>query len=220
MPTPDKTPMHLSTNGPEDRPIVYPDEAPTQNAEIVARLRSLSNVMNALLNTQSDSRAHRTVLSIRKKLCQFHLESYHSEHEVLIEAYLRTHTKIEEGREIDNLLAWINKVSFNVIREYSRRSIKNSRLLKKNTKEIATLSGEATQPTFLNESSIRQLVSIMNGMSDRDRRILVLRVGMGLSWREVKAQLSHQTHPDDLPEATLRKQGERALRRLRQAFDS
>ncbi len=219
MPTPDKTPMHLSTNGPQDGPAFYPDEIPTHSAEIAERLQSLNTLMDALLDTQSDSSFRKMFFSVQKRLRQFHLESYHSADEVLIEAYLRTHLQLEEGREIDNLLSWMNSVSYNIIHEYSRRSKRNTNILKKNTKEIATFSGEMTSPAYINESMINKLVLTMNSMSERDREILNLRVGMGLKWREVKDRLS-KTQQIDISESTLRKQGERALHRLRRAFDS
>ena len=94
------------------------------NGECNEELERFNEFYEDLL--QPDSSTARSVFPfIRSKLYQFKLRSEYDEVAILLEAYLRSARHIAQGGKITNPSAWINSVSYRIIREFSRKSLRN-----------------------------------------------------------------------------------------------
>lgn len=196
-----------------------PDDLPAERSQVRRNLQALDAVLNDAIAGADGCHSRKLIFQIERLLRQFCLESFYDESDILIEAYLRTYLRIEQGTSIKNLPAWLYKVSHNIIREYSRLDIRNRKLLVNNTRHFEISQLDSNRPAFITEQTIALLVTSLYQLKDEDRQILQLRVGLGLSWKKVKENWN-QMHQVDIAESTLRKKGERALERLRLAFHS
>lgn len=198
-------------------------ENPKPSVEIQAQLKRLHEVVARLLSSRGDDTSQKLLLFIRRTLRQFHLDHQFHESEIVVEAYLRTHKRIEAGSRIENIPGWLNQVSLNIIREYSRKGKKSQALqiqLIDNTHHY-TVSKD-TSSEFLDSQKIDALLTALAQLKPEDEEILILRNIKGLSWQEISEYLEAK----DLevgkkhPVQNLRKRGERALARLKQKFFS
>jgi DNA-directed RNA polymerase specialized sigma24 family protein len=151
----------------------------------------------------------------RRLLIQFHLDQLYSENDVLNEVYLRGVKQIESGTEIKLPSAWIKRTAFNVIRELSRTQ---KRYESAELDQLPALEQpSALTLDFPDESDVRQLLASFKTLSKSDQEILQLRLINNLSWQEVSQRLEARTGTlQDIQ--SLRKRGERALRRLRKEY--
>lgn len=183
------------------------------------QIRQLVDMVGGILSGQIGERRRWLLLSIQRSLQQFHLDSQLEAGDVLIEAYLRTQTQIEAGTPIRNIPAWLNRVSYNIIREKSREKGRDNRLIDRLKPSTAKHMGH----TYGDVEDFEALFSALNQLEGSDLELLILRIVKGLSWREI-ANLSIQRGEDGknphVLQQKLRKRGERALKRLRKIFRS
>lgn len=196
-----------------------PASGPSSNSnqQIRLRLRLLNEVISRLLGSKHDPSSLRLIYAVRRILRQFHLDHRFSASDIFIEAYLRTHLNIQEGRVIDNLPGWIYKVSLNIIREHSRQCIKDRQFIFDAAYELTNYSHINSSLDLVEEKSVLLLVEALEKLSDLDREILSLRNGRGLSWQKIREHFLH-SQQREFSTTTLRKKGERALKRLRKVF--
>lgn len=158
---------------------------------------------------------------IRRSLRQFHLETRWSEACILNETYLRAYALIVEKRKpIQVPLAWIRVTAYNVIMELSRDQRK---LISIEENMLADWSrGVSATSHFDANSSLTHDLDVLRkafqNLESEEQRLLNLKIIEGLSWREIRNYLALEGK--ECTEAALRKQKERALRKLRSIYHS
>jgi RNA polymerase sigma factor (sigma-70 family) len=149
---------------------------------------------------------------VRRNLHVFHLNDYFSEAAILNEALIRAVEATRKGTIIRELPAWLRSASYNIIREKSRFRQKFVSL----ESQPSLLEQVELEPEDI-EDDLRYIQAAFGMLEPKDRRLLTLKVVEGRSWQEIY-QILKEEGQRDCSIATLRKQKERALVRLRKQF--
>lgn len=189
------------------------------SSEIQTRLCHLENFMNEVLSSQRASRPHRLFFLIERWLRQFHLDSQIDSSEILVEAYMRTRSKVLKGVHIEIFPAWFNRVSFKIIQEYSKRKKYRDLLNQRLICSGQHFTEDITHQTEIEHPNINALLKSLEELKEEELEILNLRIVKGLSWKDVRIYWSN-SKGKDISESALRKKGERALSHLRDVFAS
>jgi DNA-directed RNA polymerase specialized sigma24 family protein len=161
----------------------------------------------------SDSPSGRSLLAfIRRTLISFHLERRCTEAYVFNEAYIRGCKCIVTGGQIRNVPAFLRQVSYNVVREQSRSQKKESPL-----DESFVESHQDYANSDLLKDDLTMLRFAIQMLDPFDAKLLHLKIGEDLSWREIRLRLISDGDKD-YSESVLRKRKERALCRLRKKY--
>ena len=189
------------------------------------QIRQLVDVVVGILSGQGDKHHRRLLFRIQRTLGQFHLQTQLEGSDVLIEAYLRTRTRIEAGEFIENIPAWLSRVAFNIIREASRKRDQGRRLQDRLVRNGYGQPNPAPriEAVHNHNEDIEVLFSALNQLSQSDLELLKLRIVKGLSWQDVSERLRESGEDCKNPrvlQQRLRKRGERSLKRLRDTFFS
>lgn len=190
-----------------------------------ATLRRFNIEVEVLLRPQNP--AARSLLAfIRRDLRQFHLHGSISETDIFIQAYLRgfEYCSKEGAEPIRNVRAWLRQTAFNIIREESRRRQRAPQVSYDVLAENDLGRSQLTQapdewgldPDIV-ETDMRAIVTALARLSAREQRIIHLRTLQGLAWKDVQQHLETMGEPP-LRLDVLRKQGQRALERLRKEY--
>ena len=154
---------------------------------------------------------------IGRTLHQFKLDGIYYINDVIVEADSITTRKIEEGEKITNLPGWLRKVAHNVIRNFSRKELRQKRIISKlKSRANALHYDEANYCEDFAERQIDKLLKNFYGLTELEQRILTLRHLQGLSWKEVSSQLVADGLEMSNPGLVdrVRKQGHRAKEKL------
>ena len=188
----------------------------TVNSEIQERLLELDKTINSLL--APGTAAPFQVLSwIDIRLRQMGLQNNFDALEILSEAYIRTQKAIKNGEKIQSYIAWIRSTCFLIIKEKrTELSREKANLQKANSSILANqkLTKEETESSSL-EEEIPFLKKAWTILNLKDKELLKLRFADNLSWKDIQKNTDNKI---SIP--TLRKRGERAIGKLRNAFHS
>lgn len=171
---------------------------------------------NTLLNSGSPS-ANSMLAFIKRSLAQFNLSNSYSITWVLNEAYMRGVKLITAGERIEKPLAWVRVTAYNIIREQSRE-IQRCLPLEESILE-SQLNVHLTHIEEDDEEFFKRIKLAFQKLEPAEREILLLKTVKNLSWREIKLHLESQGKKIQ-SESTLRKRKERALKHLRDIFNS
>jgi DNA-directed RNA polymerase specialized sigma24 family protein len=163
--------------------------------------------------------AKHLIFFIKRALRQFNLESHYQEMDILSEAYIRTQKRIEAGETITNFPAWLKVVSINIIREKSKKRLRDQSLQQNLIRRGHGSQEMMTEQDDADLEAIATLLESLKSLSSEDVEILKLRIVKGLSWDDVAESLEGIGKNAGNVTA-LRKRGERALSRLRKNFFS
>ncbi|MBF2035537.1 MAG: hypothetical protein IGR92_08650 [Leptolyngbyaceae cyanobacterium T60_A2020_046] len=190
-----------------------------------ATLQRFNSEVTVLLKPKNP--AARSLLAfIRRDLRQFHLHGNISETDIFIQAYLRgfEYCSKEGAEPIRNVRAWLRQTAFNIIREESRRRQRAPQVsydvLAENDlgrSQLTQASDEWGLDPDIVEADMRAIVTALARLSAREQRIIHLRTLQGLAWKDVQQHLETMGEPP-LRLDILRKQGQRALERLRKEY--
>ncbi|NEQ71122.1 MAG: sigma-70 family RNA polymerase sigma factor [Symploca sp. SIO2D2] len=149
---------------------------------------------------------------IYSRLKQFHLESRYEPEEILHEAICRTAVRFNETQSIEKPLGWLRSVSYNIIRELSR---KDERL--QLTAEYAEIEFQIMKLLLPDENSVSgELTTVITdmkrGLIPEDKKILELRVDQGMTFPQIRKQLENQGI--QISDPALRKRWQRLRQRL------
>lgn len=198
-------------------------EQETRNQEKSDELRM---IMLAALSQKGDKKCqHNIILFIKRTLEQFNISSLYPEEEIFIEAYFRTYQRIEKGEYINNMSAWLKKVSVNIIREAIKEEGRTLRVARKvfysKDKTELFLTKQACDDS--NSDDIEILLEALEELEPKTFEILNLRIIQELSWRDIYYHL-YPTKLTDQDEQKainkIRKSGNRGLALLRKIFFS
>lgn len=198
-----------------------PMQTPERCSTIQSQLKQLEEVISKALADGEDSNL--LLPFIKRTLHQFHLASKYHEKEILIECYMRTRKRIEAGEEILNLIPWLKKVVYNIVREKHRylerqRSVQKS--LIRNSYPDLGICHDALNAEDLDYVNLQSLSKSTAAISAEELEILTLHIVEGLSWNQICEFINARGNLPKVSVPTLRKRGERALKRLRQTFFS
>lgn len=176
----------------------------------------LNQLIECILSKERSENASKIFFFVRRTLIQFHLHSDIEESDIIIEAYLRTIKSIKSGLSINNLSAYLTRVCYNIIREYSREQKKSEELCNSLAKNHLDLINSDLQISGLDEEKIIILKEALKRLSSEELRLLQLRIVEELSWKEINKYYTLLKDIQCLDDTSkIRKRGQRALKRLR-----
>jgi DNA-directed RNA polymerase specialized sigma24 family protein len=162
---------------------------------------------------------------IHRTLRQFGLESYITEVDVFVEAYLRgvNYTR-QSGERILQSRAWLRKTAYNIIREWQRDRARYCNAAFDELLEQGVAghhedrpAGDLERDSVWVEDEIRSVLQAFKGLEECDRALIQWKVLENLPWQTIQDRLVAQGEERvSLP--ALRKRGQRALERLRQNY--
>ncbi len=197
--------------------------SPLTPINIEKQLELLAKVVNDTLSEEWDESTRKIFFFIKRSLRQFKLDGQLQESDILLEAYLRIRQKIESGESIQNMPAYLNRFAFNIIREKSKKQKKSEdlhiRLINNGHGHPDTTSGTDNTDSY----KMNILIKALEKLKPEDFELIQLRIVKGLSWNEISEYLNSSKHNENnkyISASGLRKRGERALKRLREAYFS
>jgi len=188
--------------------------------QIQHQVKAFDKFMVDALGPDKDESKRKLILFISRTLHQFNLNNQYQPADILADAYCRVIDKIRRGEKICNIPAFLNRMTFNIIREKSRENIKN-RIPREIKSSLILEQYEVSRsaPFYQNnidDKHIDCLLEALENISPDSREILDLRIVQGWSWERIRKY--YETQGKDLSAACLRKRGQRALESLRQRF--
>jgi RNA polymerase sigma factor (sigma-70 family) len=170
----------------------------------------------ALLNSSSSSGSAFPTITHYLKI--YKLDGFYSSSDILAEAYIRGVKTVESGVSFQNVPAWVRRTCINIIRELSRRHKRYQLITDSQLANIASTSTSSYELLDSWDENIRNDVrnSFMQ-IDPQDQEILHLRLILDLSWQEVCEYLQKKGEITSVP--SVRKRGQRALMRLRKAYN-
>jgi RNA polymerase sigma factor (sigma-70 family) len=185
--------------------------------------QTLDRFIEVLLKPEGRN-AHNLLPFIKRTLNQFRLYSYYDEVEILLQARNIALKKIEAGEEVVNISAWLKAISFNVIRNLSKKSKRQESLINRlKNRSTLTDSKDYLIPVYATDANVKALCQAFEQLSVKERKILILREVNGFSWKEIGDRLvanKEEIENDSKLVQRLRQTGNRALKRLRKNYQS
>jgi RNA polymerase sigma factor (sigma-70 family) len=159
---------------------------------------------------------------IQRTIGQFGLQAHVTAIDVFVEAYLRGVRYTQQRQEqIRQPKAWMRSTAYNIIREWKRDRQRYSAAAFDELMEQPPTPDPDTQPARIDDSAIEEAIDsvlvALAALSPSDRDLIQWKVIEGLSWQQIQARLIARQE-GLVSQATLRKRGQRALERLRQAY--
>lgn len=190
--------------------------------ELQRQLDSLTEIVNSALLLRECESSRKLMFFIRRSLRQMGLNNEWHESEILIEAYLRARGHIQQGKVIRNLPAYLTGIICNLVREKSRERRRRFGIYRKLETSADTMTlPESSYQEEVSDEFVDSLWESFNCLPYRDRKIIELRVVKGYSWNEIANILVASGYEQNYGApliAKLRKQGERALAKLRKTL--
>lgn len=181
------------------------------------QIESLDAFVQDILSENWDKDTRKTFLFIKRTLNQYHLYGKLQESDICIDCYVRVRKKIESGEWIKNMPAYFNRVCFNIVREHSKEQKKTEDLCNRLVHNCFGVSQTNGQKYSLNYGDNSVLLKSLAALNDENREIIELRIVEELSWKEISDHIRKYRNKE-LPVDSLRKRGERTLKRLREAY--
>lgn len=172
---------------------------------------------------KDNAHAYSIILFIQRCLIQFNLSSQYETHEILNDAYVRGRIFLHSGGTIRNIHSWLKSTALNIIRENSRRQIREP-LIDPEIAELLPCLRNIEDNVISQEQIDYKWNALMNSLATltetdpEGTRLLCLKA-QGMSWKEIHQQLVKE---DGLApnESTLRQKGCRATKTLRKIYYS
>lgn len=191
----------------------------TPEEEKKEQLKLLTALIEDSLSEKQNDDSRKIFFFAKRTLRQFKLDGQLQESDIVIQAYLRVREKIKSGESIKNMPAYFNRVCYNIVREHSKKQKKTENLCNRLVNNGFGVSETNRQIDSLNYSNNKILFESLAQLNNEDREIIELRIVQELSWKEISDHISLYRNKK-LNTSTLRKRGERILKRLREAYIS
>lgn len=177
----------------EQSPMV--DEKETIEApctQTISYRQQLNHSIHIMLSDQEESGFPPILGTIKRHLRQYKLQDRFSPYDVFNEAYDRAFKKLEKGEEIPNIPPWFRTTCFNIIREWSRETIRTDGVNCSYPKDDQ--DGEREQeigiynPNQMTNLDLLAMYELYKQLPELTRKVLRLHVS-GMSWEEIADQL-------------------------------
>lgn len=186
--------------------------------------QQLNHSIDIMLSDQEKSGFPPILGTINKHLKQYNLQNRFSPYDVFHEAYDRAFKKLEKGEEIPNIPAWFRKTCFNIVREWSRKTIRadgvNCSYPKDDQDSEKEQENGIYNPNRMTNLDLLAMREIYAKLSELDRKVLYLSVS-GLTWEEVADRLiesGEQSGDRNHVAQALAKRASRSRERLRSLY--
>lgn len=149
---------------------------------------------------------------LKRIIKQFNLQGSYSEMDIHAEVYCRSFSLLKrDGISIRNPSAWIKKLAYNIIREWSRKE-KNYINTNSDYSENFTVYEKDL------ERELRAITSSLNFLSSEEVKLLELRIVEEMSWATIHKVL--KAGGEEVSKAALRKRYQIILNRIRNRYCS
>jgi len=182
------------------------------------QLRRLERFMAAISSRDDTTEARNLFPLIEHRIRQFGLSSQVEISTILNEAYLRIHRKTWQGTHIERFPAWFRKVSFDIIREYSKKEKYKKILLQQFWQQSRQRLEDIVNPADARVHNLDKLLESLESLTVEELEILKLRIGHGLSWIDIRERCLRDGKPDVSVEG-LKRIYVRVLNRIRNISD-
>lgn len=182
--------------------------------ERVENKRKFNAVAQVLFDHTNPS-AHPFLASQAQKLRQFRLSGTYEVREIVTEAYLRGIKQIDSGTFIEIPLAWLRGTCLNIIRDLRR---KQDRAERPRIDQTPWEPGDVVFSKLMLKEDLRSIEIAAENLTPEEKQLLYNRICKGLSWQQISELTSTSEQP--LSPGTARQRGHRALKKLRQCYDS
>lgn len=212
----------------EQFPVV--DEKTTVEAphtSTTAHRQPLNHSIQIMLSGKEESEFPPILRTINSHLRRYKLQDRFSPYEVFNEACDRAFKKLEKGEEIPNIPPWFRTTCFNIIREWSRETIRTDGVNCFYPKDDQDSEREQEigiyNPNQMTNLDLLAMREIYAQLSKLDRKVLRLSVS-GMSWEEIADRLiksGEQSGDRSHVAQALAQRASRSRKRLRSLyFDS
>lgn len=185
--------------------------------EIFADLLKYNDEIELILSSGSPTYTSLVTYVIRL-LRQYNISGLFSPPYIINEAYLRGENLIRKKRQkISNYSAWLRRTCFNIIRELSRKEVKYLPLLAEPIQDSG--KNDVNNVIDYDFDLDREMMCVKLAfqiLEPDDQELLNLKIVDGLSWKEIRKELS--IRGIHFTETALRKRKERALKKLRDNY--
>jgi RNA polymerase sigma factor (sigma-70 family) len=164
---------------------------------------------------KSNPEARSLWASVQRMLWQYRLRGTYDVQDVFMEVYPIAIEKIEKGLVIENPLAYIRGVSFNVIRELRRKQDKAE---KPKLDSTNLTPGDEVFSEIMQTEDIKAMQLAWQKLTAQEQSLLQAKYLNGQTWQQIADSLSSEE--ERLDANTVRQRGYRAGRRLRELYEA
>ena len=186
--------------------------------------QQLNRAIDLMLSNKEESGFPSILRTINRHLRQYKLQDRVSPYEVFNEACDRAFKKLEKGEKIPNIPPWFRTTCFNIIREWSRDTIRTDGVNcsyprdDQNSEEEQEIGNY--NPNQMTNLDVLAMYEMYVQLSKLDQKVLYLSAS-GLSWEEIADRLiesGEQSGDRSHVSQALAKRASRSRKRLRQLY--
>jgi len=199
----------------------------TPQTSAIAYRERLNRSIQIMLSGREESEFPPILRTIKRHLRQYKLQDRFSPYEVFSEAYDRAFKKLEKGEEIPNIPPWLTRTCFNIIREWSRETIRTDGVncFYPNDDQDSEREQEIRiyNPNQMTNLDLLAMYEVYAQLPELDRKVLCLHIA-GMRWEEIADRLiesGEQSGDRSHVAQALAQRASRSRKRLRSLyFDS
>jgi DNA-directed RNA polymerase specialized sigma24 family protein len=160
----------------------------TPHTSATAYRQQLNYSIQIILSGKEESEFPTILRTINSHLRRYRLQDRFSPYEVFNEACDRAFKKFEKGEEIPNIPPWFRTTCFNIIREWSRETIRvdsvNCSYLRDDQDSEREQEIGICNPNQMTNLDLLAMYEVYAQLPEFDRKVLCLSVS-GMSWEEI-----------------------------------
>ena len=164
----------------------------TPHTSATAYQEQLNHSIQIMLSGKEESEFPPILRTINRRLRQYKLQDRFSPYEVFSEACDRAFKKLKEGEEIPNIPPWFRTTCFNIIREWSRETIRTDGVNCSYPRDDQDSEREQEigiyNPNQMTNLDLLAMYEVYAQLPELDRKVLCLSVS-GMRWEEIADRL-------------------------------
>lgn len=163
------------------------------------------------------SQEHGVKGSIDRRLYQYNLTSIEA-NEIFSDAVIRAIKHLGQNEDIPNFVAWLKLTSYNIIREKSKKELRQAKIVQKMQRKNDFLPSTEASRFSRSENEFASL--LVNRLSEPEKSIIHL-MSEGLSWKKIcielskKGLLAKETATNPVTIERIKKRGHRTANKLK-----
>ena len=164
----------------------------TPHTSTTASRQQLNHSIQIMLSGKEESEFPPILRTINSHLRRYKLQNRFSPYEVFNEACDRAFKKLEKGEEIPNIPPWFRTTCFNIIREWSRETIRtdgvNCSYLRDDQDSEREQEIRIVDPNQMTNLDVLAMYEVYAQLPELDRKVLCFSAS-GMSWEEIADRL-------------------------------
>ena len=214
---------------PQEQPLMVDDNESIETIEArrtqtTDYRQQLNHAIDLMLSNKEESGFPSILRTINRHLRQYKLQDRVSPYEVFNEACDRAFKKLEKGEKIPNIPPWFRTTCFNIIREWSRDTIRTDGVNhfypgddqdSEEEQEIGNYN-----PNQMTNLDVLAMYEMYVQLPELDRKVLYLSAS-GMGWEEITDRLiasGEQSGDRSHVAQALAQRASRSRKRLRQLY--